>query len=86
MAGCLVKENVFCSLFAKVILTLVEYTMATRNIFRYSRDIKLPEPLLAYKLLKGASLDEEARRVVRATCKELKLSEMKKSGKLERGP
>ena len=42
-------------------------------------DIKLPEPLLAYKLLKGASLDEEARRVVRATCKELKLSEMKKA-------
>jgi hypothetical protein len=42
-------------------------------------DIKLPEPLLAYKLLKGANLEEEARRVVRATCKELNLIDMKKA-------
>ena len=40
-------------------------------------EVNLPDPLLAYKLLKNASLTEDCTRIVRATCKELKLEDMK---------
>ena len=41
--------------------------------------ITLPDSLLAFRLLKSANVDEESRRVVRATCTDLKLAEMKRA-------
>ena len=40
-------------------------------------EINLPDSLLAYKLLKNATLSEDCTRIVRATCKELKMDDMK---------
>ena len=42
-------------------------------------EVTLPDSILAYKLLKNAGLSEDCTRIVRATCKELKLSSMKQS-------
>ena len=42
-----------------------------------SLGIDLPDSLLAYRLLKSAALGDEARTIVRATCKEMKLKDMK---------
>ena len=41
--------------------------------------VKLPDVILAYRLLKGANLGEENNKLVRATCKELTLGEMKEA-------
>lgn len=40
-------------------------------------DINLPESLLAFRLLKAADLNDDKRTIVRATCKEMTLKDMK---------
>ena len=39
--------------------------------------VELPDSLLAYKLLANAGLTDDVTRIVRATCKDLKLQDMK---------
>lgn len=41
--------------------------------------VNLPDSLLSYKLLKNANLSEDCTRIIRATCKELKLVDMKQA-------
>ena len=62
-------------------MSIVKYITNYEEVINQLKavDIELPDSLLAFRLLKSANLDEESRRVVRATCKELKLADMKKA-------
>ena len=65
-------------------ITRKEGETINEYIYRYAdireklekNDIRLPDSILSYRLLKGANLDDVTERMVRTNCRELNLAEV----------
>ena len=59
-------------------MSIGDYLIAFNRLVAKLKDnaIELPEPVLAYRVLKSAGLNPEEEKIIRATVKELKLKDM----------